>query len=65
MGTKDFDLHSLSKPGKSVPAKRAAVKPRAVPQKFPEMSPWGKELLKRLDKLHQAMDEEGFKFSQA
>ena len=54
----------IAAPSKGAASKRPAVKVAASSQKFPKMSPWGKELMKRLDKLHRIMDEEGFKFSQ-
>ena len=59
--TQAVKLDQLStQPKRKAPAKRA---PRETAGKFSKMSPWGREFLRRLDKLHKAMDAEGFKFN--
>lgn len=40
-----------------------AKTPAQTTEKIPKMSPWGKEFMKRLDKLHKVMHEEGLKFN--
>ena len=57
-----FKLDQLSvKPKPKMATKRA---PRKTADKFPKMSPWGHEFVRRLDKLHKAMAAEGFKFNE-
>ena len=52
-------------PGKECTTMTTATKPRsataadkkpAKPQAFPKMTPWGREVLKRIEALHKAMD---------
>lgn len=47
---------------KTIPPISAAPTAKKDVKIFPRISPWGAEFLKRLDKLHKVMAEEGVKF---
>jgi hypothetical protein len=58
-----FTIDSLGKTTAKPRKSPAAVKTQT--DTAPALTSWGKEYLKRLDRLHRVMREENFKFGQS